>query len=149
VVSLALNVLILGIVGGAVISHERDKLHGEGGPMSLGPYGRAFDAADREALRAALRADAPRLRETRQAVRAGFRDVLNALKAEPYDAARVAAIVEGQQAHVQSQMETMRKLMLDRIAAMTPEERAAFADRLQEVLRRGPPRNHYHGGRDE
>ena len=148
IVSLALNFLILGIVGGAVLSHERGGLRGELGPASFGPYGRAFDAEDRAALRQAIRAEAPRLRQNRQAVRQGFRDLLAALRTQPYDAAQVAAIIDRQQAHLRDQMTLMRGLMLDRVAAMTPEQRAAFADRLEAILRRGPPHDHPHGTGD-
>ncbi|TCP41330.1 periplasmic heavy metal sensor [Rhodovulum marinum] len=148
VTSLALNLLILGIVGGAVIGHGRDRgPQATIGPGDYGPYGRAFTEADRAALRAALKDQAPRLGQNRAAVRDGFRDLLAALRAEPYDHARVARVMETQQARVQDQAALMRGLMLDRIAAMPPEARAGFADRLERVLRRGPPRERDRGAR--
>lgn len=140
--SLGANLLIVGIVAGAVISHRPDgPRRGMTGPGDLGPYGRAFAYEDRAALREALGAAAPRQRENRAAVRQGFRDVLTALRAEPYDGDRVRALMEAQQARVQDQIELGRAAMLARLEAMTPAERAAFADRLERVLRRGPPRH--------
>ena len=141
VTSLALNLLVLGIVGGAVLKFGRDGPSRAGFlPGDYGPYSRAMSESDREALRAAYRAEAPRLRENRAAVRQGFRELQDALRADPYDHARVVAVVEAQQARVQDHAALMRGLMLDRVAAMSPEERAAFADRLERVVRRGPPR---------
>lgn len=145
VVSLALNLLVLGMIGGAVINHGRGDPRAVTGPADLGPYGRALSDADRAALRKAIRAEGPRLRENREAVRAGFRELTGALRAEPYDHARVTAIIEGQQARVEAQVDLLRALMLDRVAQMTPAERAGFADRLEEVLRHGPPRDRDHG----
>ncbi|SIO57302.1 Uncharacterized membrane protein [Rhodovulum sp. ES.010] len=147
VASLALNLLVLGMIGGAMLGHRHDGPRGASfGPGELGPYGRAFSAPDRDALRAALRAEAPRLRANREGVRAGFRDVLAALRAEPFDQARVEAALQAQQARLRDQMGLTRRLMLERVAAMSPEERSAFADRLEEVLRRGPPRDRGHRG---
>ena len=34
----------------------------------------------------------------------------------------------------------LRGLLLEHLAGLSDAERAAFADRLEEVLRRGPPR---------
>ncbi|GAA0285532.1 periplasmic heavy metal sensor [Rhodovulum strictum] len=141
VASLALNLMVLGVVGGAVLKRDMPPRAGFV-PGDYGPYSRALSEPDREALRAAYRAEAPRLRENREAVRQSFRDLQAALRAEPYDHARVVALVEAQQARVQDHATLMRGLTLDRVAAMNPEERAAFADRLERVLRRGPPREH-------
>lgn len=146
VASLGLNLLILGVVGGAVLSH-RDRLPPGSASVlgEIGPYGRALSQSDRDAVRAALRAEGPRLRENRKAVRQGFQDLLSALRAEPYDQARVTSILNAQQARVQDQAGLLRGLLLERVAAMDAEERAAFADRLETVLRRGPPRDAHHG----
>ncbi|TCO73981.1 periplasmic heavy metal sensor [Rhodovulum euryhalinum] len=141
VASLALNVLILGVVGGAVLNKGRDHPPRTAfAPGEYGPYGRALADTDRAALRAALKAEAPRLRENRAAVRQGFRDLLAALRAEPYEHARVVAVVQAQQARVQDQAALVQSLTLDRVGAMSGADRAAFADRLERVLRRGPPR---------
>ncbi|MBN2905809.1 MAG: periplasmic heavy metal sensor [Rhodobacteraceae bacterium] len=143
--SLALNLLIVGVIGGAVLSHGRQGPPVALAPGDFGPYSRALSEEDRAALRTALRAQAPRLRENRTAVRAGFKDLLTALRADPYDPARVSALLAAQQARVEDQAGLVRDLVLTRVAQMHSEERAAFADRLERVLRHGPPRDH---GRD-
>ncbi|MCE8472521.1 hypothetical protein LZ189_26365, partial [Rhodovulum sulfidophilum] len=62
-----------------------------------------------------------------------------ALRGETFDADRIAAVLDRQEARVQAHAEMVRKLMLDRLSAMSPDERSAFADRLERVLRHGPP----------
>ena len=47
-----------------------------------------------------------------------------------------------QQARMQERLVLGQDLLLERLAAMSPEARAEFADRLERRLRRGP------GGRD-
>ncbi|ARE39620.1 hypothetical protein RGUI_1479 [Rhodovulum sp. P5] len=139
-ISLTLNLLIVGIVAGAIISHR------PGGPMrgdpslrEFGPYGRAFGDEDRAALRQAFREQAPRLQENRKAVRAAFGDVLAALRAEPYDGDRVRDLLQAQHTRIQDRVTLTREVFLKRLEAMTPEQRADFADRLERTLRRGPP----------
>ncbi|TCP60834.1 putative membrane protein [Rhodovulum bhavnagarense] len=138
IASLALNLLILGMVGGAVVGHRGASTRADLGEAAYGPYARALADEDRAALRAAMRSQAPRLRENRKAVRQGFNDLLDALRAEPYMPEHVAVILATQEAHARDQGEIWRDLMTERLAAMTPEQRAAFADRLERVLRRGP-----------
>lgn len=121
--SLALNLLVVGLVAG---------VWWRGGPPDGARIGgqaaalyRALPGEDRRALRAEMRGtiDRGRLR---------IRDpLIAALKADPFDPAAVAAILVAQSdAQAQAQMR-MRALWLDRIAAMSPAERAAYADRLE------------------
>ncbi|ANB34329.1 periplasmic heavy metal sensor [Rhodovulum sulfidophilum] len=138
--SLAVNVLLLGLIGGAVLGHRSGVGRDHAVTMmALGPYGRALADTDRAAIRKALRAEAPRFREERREVRQGFRDMLTALRGETFDADRIAAVLDRQEARVQAHAGMVRKLMLDRLSAMSPDERSAFADRLERVLRHGPP----------
>ncbi|TCP21412.1 periplasmic heavy metal sensor [Rhodovulum adriaticum] len=148
IVSLALNLLIVGMIGGAVVGHRGGPPRADMGEAAYGPYARALADEDRAALRRAMRAEAPRLRENRMAVRQGFRDLLGALRADPYEPGRVADILAEQEARVRDQGQIWRGLLVTRLETMSPEERAAFADRLERVLRRGPPvRDHRDGPR--
>lgn len=141
IASLALNLMILGVIGGAVLGNWGGPSRATPGEAAYGPYARALSDEDRAALRLEMRAAAPRLRENRTVVRQGFRDLLDALRAEPYAPSRVAAILEAQETRVRDHGQIWRGLMLQRLDTMTPEDRAAFADRLEKVLRRGPSRD--------
>ncbi|WP_372604803.1 periplasmic heavy metal sensor [Actibacterium sp.] len=149
--SLALNLLVVGTVAGVVVRHERPHPEArEPGSdlLAYGPYGFAFDDDDRDHMRQMLRHEVGQLRENRRAVRRDFDQVVAALRATPYDPALVQNLIEQQQARVNAQADHVRDLMLAQIAAMDDEEREEFADRLEALLRRGPPPRHHDYDRD-
>lgn len=135
-ISVALNLLVVGLVAGAVLR--------DGGPrermvrdLDLGPFTEAFRDADRDALRRDFVARMPALRDMRAAMREDFQALLAVLRTEPFDAAAAQAILENQRGRMQARVDLGQELILDRLAAMTPEDRAAFADRLERRLRHG------------
>jgi len=143
VLSLALNLLVVGLVAGAGLHWLRDADHRRppgGQPIDYGPYARALSPEGRESLRAAFRERRPEFRANREALRAGFHELLAALRATPYEPARAAAALAAQHSRVEAQSALVRGLLLEHLAGLSDAERAAFADRLEEVLRRGPPR---------
>lgn len=138
-VSVALNLLVVGLAAGAVLRH------GPGERMirdlDFGPFGEAFSREDREAMRQGFLARAGDVEDMRDALRRDADELLDALRAEPFDPARVGAALEGQGRRMAERLELGRSLVLERIAAMSAAERAAFADRLEDAMRnhrRGP-----------
>ncbi len=140
ILSLALNLLVVGAVAGRMLGHVKERRDGprEASVLNYGPYSKALSRADRAALRQALSKQKDNLHSNRTEVRKGFRDVLAALRAQPYDAAATEALLNAQQQRVGDQIRLVRQALLDRIATMSDAERAAFADRLDEVLKHGP-----------
>lgn len=134
VLSLALNLLIVGAVVGAVSSG------GKGGPrlsdVSFGPYTAALGREDRRALRRAIRDTAGR--PDRAAARENFQTFLTVLRTEPLDVAEMTRVFEAQGALAQARLAAGKAALLEHIAEMSAADRAAFADRLEEVLRRRP-----------
>lgn len=144
-VSLAFNLLIVGIVVGALIGGGRDG--GRGPAVDGAPQGAAFvralDRADQRRIRRelgrALRAEGL----DREAMRLDPQAVRAALTADPFDPAAVEALLArpvgaGARGHALG-----REILARRIAAMSAEERAAYADRvIEELSRKGrrPPR---------
>lgn len=140
VVSLALNLAVAGVVAGAMI---------RGGPMhrgemgrdpGFGPFTEALSPEDRTALRRAFLQNAPEFRDGRRALRADFAQILAGLRAEPFDRDAMAALLARQQERMATRLQLGQRLILDRVAEMTPEARAAFADRLEQSLARAPRR---------
>lgn len=136
-VSVALNLLVAGVVAGAILR--------EGGPrdrmvrdLDLGPFTEALSQADRSAIRREFVARMPEFREARHAMRGEFRDLLALLRAEPFDPEAMRQVMAGQRARMQERVDLGQDLLLQRLEAMPPEARRAFADRLEERLRRGP-----------
>lgn len=135
-ISVALNLLVAGLVAGAVLR--------DGGPrermlrdLEFGPFTEALSREDRDALRRDFVARSGGFRDMRSEMRSDFDALLGALRAEPFDIDAARAVLEGQQARMQSRLALGQELLLDRLAAMTPAARAAFADRLEDRLRHG------------
>jgi uncharacterized membrane protein len=142
VLSLALNLLVAGVILGAVLRHDRD-----GGRMDRraeatrdfvrSPFLGALEPADRRAVgRDLMRAEGS-IRENRADLRARFERLLAAIRTEPFDRAAVESILAEQRAAGARRLEIAEAAVLDRLAAMTPAARAAYADRLDRSLRRG------------
>lgn len=134
--SLALNLLVAGLVAGAVLR--------DGGPrermvrdLDFGPFTEALSPNDRDELRRDFVQRAPDLRGMRQAMQADLETFLAALRTEPFDPAALAQVLASQQGRMARRVELGQELLLDRLTAMDPAERAAFADRLERRLRRG------------
>lgn len=130
IASLAVNLIVAGVLIGAFVSHP------EGGRpqgVGFGPYTSALAQEDREALRKAFGAHA-RANDFRARMQ-GDRTALAALlRAEPLDTGALAALFEEQRIRADEGFRMGQDLLLARIAAMTPDARKAFADRLE----RGP-----------
>jgi uncharacterized membrane protein len=136
VLSLGLNLLVAGLLAGAWL---------RGGPPGerfrdpgFGPFAAALSDDDRRALRRAFVRHMPEMRENRMALRADMQDVLAALRADPFDAAALDAAMDAAMSRLAGRIAVGQDLLAERIAAMDPAERAAFADRLEAALQRGP-----------
>ena len=132
IVSLALNLLIAGLVVGAVLS---------GGPkghrdMRMPPHVRALAFEDRRAIGRGIRAAYKEGRLQRDAGRAQARQLALLLEAAAFDRAEVTRLVDEMEAAKQSRFEVAREVWLDRVEAMSVQERAAYAARLREGLAR-------------
>ena len=134
VLSLALNLLVAGLVVGALARHGGPGGRPRPAELSLGPFARALEPEDRREILRSLggRAD---LRPPGRVDRAAlFAEVVAALRAEPFDHARAAAALAEQSERVAEVERAVQEALLARLAAMTAEERAAFADRLETEL---------------
>jgi uncharacterized membrane protein len=142
-VSLFFNLLVLGAIAGAHLRDGRD-------PGRFPPPDRAamngtgfapfFDALPREArgeIGKALRARGEAARPDRAALEAEFTEIIAALRAEPFERTALEAVMAAQQARVSLRVEAGRAALLDVLAGMSPAERAAFAERMEQRLVRG------------
>ncbi|MEO0938575.1 MAG: periplasmic heavy metal sensor [Pseudomonadota bacterium] len=141
-VSLALNLLIVGMVVGVFVRFG-------GGPPPRAavdfavPYVRALAPAQRRAVFRDVRArgeDAP----MRRAARArSYATVVEALRAQPFDPAALKALVRAQAEGAAQLQRTAQAAWLGLVAQMSDAERAAYADRVAEFAQR--PRKHKSG----
>ena len=141
--SLAVNLVVAGLVIGAVLRHGDMMGHRTDRAAQFGgPYTSALSREDRRAIWQQMRAMPDEGRPDRAGIRAEFAAVVAALRAEPYDPGLVRDIVGRQFAAGMARQQAAQALLLERIEAMTPAERAAFADRLSTRLEA------WRGGRD-
>lgn len=136
IASLALNLFVAAAVVGAAMRHHRMP-HGDVREVGFGPFTEALTREDRAALRDAFIAAAPGLREMRREAEAGFARLAASLRAEPWDRAATEAALVEQAARTTDRLDLGRKLLLERLETMTPEARAALADRIEAVTARG------------
>lgn len=143
VVSLALNLLVAGAVAGAFLSGGKDR----GGDrraesrLPMGPYARAFPKEDRAELRRAFEARKPWFDEQRTALRGAAEELVQVLRAEPFDPVALRAVL-ARQTEKQTEIRAEgQKIFAERLVAMTNAQRQRFADRVEKGLRRGKGRN--------
>jgi len=135
-ISVALNLAVAGLVAGSFL-HDRD-----GGPrdvreIGFGPFSEALSREDRKALRRSLLARMPEMRQARQEAAQDAQALLGVLRATPFDAAQLSAVLDAQRVRMAGRFEVGQSLMRDLLVAMTPEARRAFADRLEQRLQHG------------
>jgi uncharacterized membrane protein len=135
IASLAANLAVAGIVAGAA---WRGGDRGAPRDVGFGPFTEALSREDRALLRKEFLARSPDMRDMRRAMREDARAVLVALRAEPFDEAAFRRALSDHRSRIQDRVSLGETLLVDRVAGMTPEDRRAFADRLEDRLRRGP-----------
>ncbi len=139
--SLAVNLLVVGMVAGAIIrggppGHGNVGRQVQTADFGFAPYVRALSPKHRRELGREMR----ELTGARQANREEFiafaRSFLVALRAQPYDPAALNQKVASQQSRLFRHQEAGQRILLERLAQMSEPERAAYADRLERSLRR-------------
>lgn len=133
-VSVLLNLAVLGIVAGVAINHPRAEDPSRG--FAFGPFNGALTPPERKELREAFRREAPDLRQAWGKMRDEFGQMQGLLRAQPYDPAAFAGLLERQRDRGDRMMRIAQKLIADHVAALSPEDRAAFADRLADQMER-------------
>lgn len=140
VLSLAMNLLIIGLVVG-VVSERRlgggdDIARVALRDIAYSPYARALSRGDRKIIGEMMRKELGADRENIPKLRENYRDLLQVLRAATYDDAKARRLIDEQQAFVVNRQQLGQRLMLERLNAMTPKQRKQFAKRLERVLAR-------------
>lgn len=148
--SLAGNLFLVGLIGGAVFTGDRDRGREDrrNKPGGFAAVAEQLDPADAQALRALMRAQSERTEPRVQAIRAAREQVEAAMSRPEYDPVAVRSTV----AEVRSQEAALREELDDALigfaAGLEPSERAAIAPLLRKGARgwRGDQRSR--GGRE-
>ena len=142
IASLAVNLLVVGLVIGVAANRNDPRQTGRVPPelLNYGPLMKVLDEDNRARLAQSLHAQRHEIREARRAVRRGFADLVEALRAQPFDPDAVEQIMAAQQVRVSGQVDKVRAQLIRQLSEMSPDDRAALADRMQQALKRGPDR---------
>jgi len=128
VVSLGLNLLFLGAIGGAVLRHGQDTAEGRhaGGALT-----RALAPEDRRAIAREMR----RAAGGRHQMRASWEGLLTDLRRVPFDAEAMQARLAVHRGVMQGRFDLGQSLLVERLSLMSDAERAAYADRVDQQRR--------------
>ena len=145
IASLALNFLILGVFGGAAISHRWGRPHEFNlGDPGLRGFMRSLPKERRETLRATGEQARQAWKPLRQAVQQARVEVDAAMIALPFDAARAEKSLNDLVTAEANARRAGSAVLINAVSQMTPEERARFQKwRRKHDHRSGPP------GRDD
>ncbi len=140
IVSVAANLLVVGIVAGAMLSPDGPRKRGGEDQRAIRgvlgePFFRALPANERRAMLSEVIGNREKFREGRDVLRQRVEQFLAALRAETFDRAEAERLL-GQQRNAANRRQDMGEaLLLDRLEAMTQAERAAYADELAQRLK--------------
>lgn len=138
-VSLALNLAVVGVVGGSMLGRKgHDRKDFVARDVGFGLFNEAFTEDDRKELRRAYSKANPNIRAERDQMRNDLQTILTALRAEPFDVAVLRAALDAGAARIEVRQAQGQALVLDHLTMMSEDERAEVANRLENALTRRP-----------
>lgn len=135
--SLALNLLFVGLAMGIWWRVGDHAGHDLAGPRGASALVFALEKSDRRTFWRDLRA----VHGAERAARPDPAVLLDMLRADPPDLDALAAAVSAEAGHRHARQAQIQKAWLDRIAAMSAQERARYADRLEQIWKTRRPRH--------
>jgi len=144
VISLALNLLVVGLVAGAFLRGE-DERPGRrpppfGSEIGLAPILQILEPEDRRALGREVFRDLRRNPERRTEMRARLAAVATLLRQDVVDQSALEAIFAEHSDEVVVRHQRVQRVLAETLAGKTPEERAVLASRLEDFAENGLPR---------
>lgn len=132
-VSLAANLMVAGLVVGALMRPHHRVGHAMQQGATFAPYIEALPRADRRAMRVEMFRLRPELVDLRTARRAEMAEFARIVATEPFDPAAAARLIDARLAEGAGRLSAARDLLLDRLAGMPPQTRRAYGARLAEM----------------
>jgi uncharacterized membrane protein len=136
IASLGANLAIAGLAVGFVFVGSK---HGNMPPPpreAAAPYTRALDSDQRKALFNKMRKDFKGDRIRPGDLANEYSKAIQLLRAEPFDAVAYEALLMQQSERAHARLVAGQKALASNVAGMTPKQRAAFADRIEDEITR-------------
>ena len=131
-VSLALNLLIVGALGGAFMRKGKGPTADHLASGFL--YMRALDLKDKRALRKEILRNKDGRKLVKDRNQASFNSAVGILKSHPFDRAAFENLLDEQVKHAKLRQDSARIALVNRIENMTKEERRVYAQRLKDFI---------------
>ena len=131
-VSLALNLLIVGALGGAFMRKGKGPTANHLASGFL--YMRALDFKDKRALRKEILGNKDGRKLVKDRNQASFNSAVGILKSHPFDRAAFENLLDEQAKHAKLRQDSARIALVNRIENMTKEERRIYAQRLKDFI---------------
>ena len=130
VVSLALNLTVIGAVAGLAVSGR-----GNDGPQQrmyfqFGLLGRVLDRSDRRVISDMMRRNGPRPM-SRDAMKLQVVEIARTLRADPFDPVALTGLIGTLRDHSARVQQNAQMVFVAHLAAMSAAERAKLADKLE------------------
>ena len=139
IISLGVNLLIVGVVIGRVISAPI------GPPHHFNWMMEEVDEQTRDKLRSSIRKNMKATRPMRQGLRSAQRDLHEAIATEPFDKQQISKSFEQLRLQSSELQEAMHQQMLNTLGQLEPEERMRVFRALSRPRSRGEkPRHEEH-----
>lgn len=142
--SLCVNLLLLGVMGGAILRHGGPPAPPPAGidPMSLMRVMRNLPDDQRDEAREILRAHRPKYEASRPARIASRRAIAEALEAEPFDGAALGAALDVARRSEAEGREVIDDAFVEFAARLPASARRALAEEIREARGRHGKRRH-------
>tara|TARA_B100000287_G_scaffold6955_1_gene6789 strand:- start:226 stop:690 length:465 start_codon:yes stop_codon:yes gene_type:complete len=131
-VSLALNLLIVGALGGAFMRKGKGPTANHLASGFL--YMRALEFKDKRALRKEILRNKDGRKLVKDRNQASFNSAVGILKSHPFDRAAFENLLDEQAKHAKLRQDSARIALVNRIENMTKEERRVYAQRLKGFI---------------
>lgn len=143
IASLALNLLVVGAIGGWMFKWKRHggPWYGHGGiERQLFKFARDLPGQRRSELREQFRSRWKGMRPKFEDIKKTQEAAADVLTADPYDRQKLSAALQESRVRRGERLDGFSELFLDMVGQLTAEERKAFAAHLKE--RAAKPRRH-------
>ena len=131
-ISLALNLLIVGAIGGAILRVGKGPMakHHASGFL----YMRALNFEDKKALRKELFRNKDGRKISRAKEHSSYISAVKILKKDPFDRKAFEDLLDEQTKHSKSRQSSARVALVTQITGMTKEERLIYSERLEDLV---------------
>ena len=131
-ISLALNLLIVGAIGGAILRVGKGPMakHHASGFL----YMRALNFKDKKALRKEIFRNKNSRKIIREKEHSSYISAVKILKKDPFDRKAFEDLLDEQTKHSKTRQSSARVALVAQITGMTKEERLIYSERLEDLV---------------